>query len=486
MLEQKLSAAFDELRIDDAQRNRLLAWLSVLKAKDFATYEHSLRVGLLGWEIAQFMHLDQKALLYSGLLHDLGKSFVDENSLRKTIGFNEQDMAQMKSHPENGYKVLHGLNDFTAEVIVRHHRFQRNVYPEQLPKFSHDYSVATKTTIDFYARLVALADSYDATSTRTNNKFGSAEKLSPARVKELMFEQNPDQKKLVEELYLAGIFKLDVEQPIEVLQKQQEAYNSIVWDDVQTSRAVRRNVQLACALEPLSNKPNCTTRWQNASQRLKLDYFVAGAINVGDTFEDFALRIIESDIQPLLYDIAYRAQLECIKNRCGGRINQGMLEMLIPIVASEVLNNKEYTVSVDSVLSQAVEVMKRTSRSDVDWLVKMKRLAYDLSGYLDRTVPEHINANNVYEYYHNDLAASEKPTSIAHNQEFVDGFPAIRFIYSYLEENIGKPLQNVVKDAYELCRFEMHKGISAGLTADCVAVALYLLLTHHHKERIVV
>ena len=39
---------------------------------------------------------------------------------------------------------------------------------------------------------------------------------------------------------------------------------------------------LACALEPLSDKSGCTTRHRDISSYQKLEYFVAGAINIGE------------------------------------------------------------------------------------------------------------------------------------------------------------------------------------------------------------
>ncbi|PIZ05396.1 MAG: hypothetical protein COY57_07540, partial [Flavobacteriales bacterium CG_4_10_14_0_8_um_filter_32_5] len=75
-------------------------YLNVLKAKDEATYEHSIRVGLLASRIGRHMHLDEKALFFAGTLHDIGKTLIDPETLQKTEGFDDKDMAEMKKHPE--------------------------------------------------------------------------------------------------------------------------------------------------------------------------------------------------------------------------------------------------------------------------------------------------------------------------------------------------------------------------------------------------
>ena len=74
----------------------------------------------------------------------------------------------------------------------------------------------------------------------------------------------------------------------------------------------------------------------------------------------------------------------------------------MPIVASQILYDKSYGATIDGVLKGAITVMKNTSTQDTLELIKMKRLAYDLSGYTDREVASYENAKNVYEYYFED------------------------------------------------------------------------------------
>jgi len=62
--------------------------------------------------------------------------------------------------------------------------------------------------IDYFARILSIADCYDAMTSRENDKFGEKRKLSPEEAKSRLLEKNPDQKGLIESLYKDGIFNM--------------------------------------------------------------------------------------------------------------------------------------------------------------------------------------------------------------------------------------------------------------------------------------
>jgi HD-GYP domain-containing protein (c-di-GMP phosphodiesterase class II) len=70
-LEQELEASLDRFKVKEQDKESIKNHLSLLKAKDNATYEHSIRVGILAGKIGEYMHLDPKALLFAGTLHKL-------------------------------------------------------------------------------------------------------------------------------------------------------------------------------------------------------------------------------------------------------------------------------------------------------------------------------------------------------------------------------------------------------------------------------
>src|SRR3989344_5559019 len=207
-LEQQFSAACGELSITNTNRALLASFLAPLRNKHLVTrfhYAHSLRVGLLARQIGRFTYHEEKPLFFAGVLHDLGKCQSPIEILGKTDSWNDDDQQTMEAHVLDGYRLLRGRFDVSAEIMLWHHRFQENGYPEKLPPFLHHYNETTQLLIREYGRIVALADVYDALH-RPNSKFTETGKLTSDEIKGKMLELNPDRKKLVLALYKAGIF----------------------------------------------------------------------------------------------------------------------------------------------------------------------------------------------------------------------------------------------------------------------------------------
>lgn len=206
-LEKKLQEVYIVNGIAADKQESINLYLKLLAHKDIQTYSHSIRVGVLASEIGEFLHLDSKALLYAGLLHDVGKALVNIESLTKTEGFGEKDFQEIKHHPDFSYRLLRGIHDFSADIAIRHHQYQTGAYPEELPEYKQPYSRATQVTIDFYAMIISLADFYDAAKNRVNDKHGEKRRLSKEELKSLMFDKHPHFRKLISELYKNKVFE---------------------------------------------------------------------------------------------------------------------------------------------------------------------------------------------------------------------------------------------------------------------------------------
>ncbi|MFA5126548.1 MAG: HD domain-containing protein [Patescibacteria group bacterium] len=208
-LEDRVLADMDELQIGPDKRQAVQIYLDLIKVKHQGSYEHSLRVGLIARQIAKFMGIDEKALLYAGLLHDIGKAAVPISTLAKTEGWTDQDTALVQGHVKKSYELLRDEFDFTAEVVLRHHLSQAKPYPTELPDYLHKYGEDTVGLIKEYGRVLALADVYDALH-RINDKHGVKRALSGQEIYEQMLVLNPDRTELVEQLYGAGVFTRDI------------------------------------------------------------------------------------------------------------------------------------------------------------------------------------------------------------------------------------------------------------------------------------
>jgi HD-GYP domain-containing protein (c-di-GMP phosphodiesterase class II) len=101
------------------------------------------------------------ALRIGALLHDVGKVGIPDAILKKPGKLDDAEFAEMKRHTEIGAKLFAGLRtDFdetAAEIALSHHeRWDGRGYPRGL----------AGEAIPLFARIVAVADVFDALSSR--------------------------------------------------------------------------------------------------------------------------------------------------------------------------------------------------------------------------------------------------------------------------------------------------------------------------------
>ena len=135
-------------------------FISFIDAKDPYTRGHSRRVAMYAAEIAKRMGLPEdevQNICYSGLLHDAGKISVPDAVLNKPGKLTDEERKTIQSHTVAGGKMLKQLSSIKGirETALYHHeRYDGTGYPEGLKG----------EDIPLYARIVGVADSYDAMS----------------------------------------------------------------------------------------------------------------------------------------------------------------------------------------------------------------------------------------------------------------------------------------------------------------------------------
>jgi len=133
---------------------------TALGERDAETRMHSDRVIELSRQLGMHIELDSKELAILALgarLHDIGKIGIPDHVLRKPSRFEQDEWETMRQHPLIGERIVLAIDDECAPLlaaVVRHHHesFDGSGYPDRL----HG------TDIPLYARIVALADHYDA------------------------------------------------------------------------------------------------------------------------------------------------------------------------------------------------------------------------------------------------------------------------------------------------------------------------------------
>ena len=140
---------------------------SALDAKDPYTHGHSLRVTLYSIILARNLNVPEnqlEAIETAGLLHDIGKIAIPSAILCKPGKLTDDEFVIMKSHPVNSEKLIRSikrLHEVSPGVKHHHERWDGRGYPDNL----------AGENIPFSARVIAIADTYDAmTSTRSYRK----------------------------------------------------------------------------------------------------------------------------------------------------------------------------------------------------------------------------------------------------------------------------------------------------------------------------
>ena len=133
-----------------------------IDAKDTYTNGHSSRVADYSKEIAKRYGYDTKrqdAIYMMGLLHDVGKIGVPDAVINKPGRLNDEEYEMIKTHPVMGAKILSKIEEMPKLVTGarwHHERYDGKGYPDALKG----------DEIPEEARIIAVADSYDAMTSR--------------------------------------------------------------------------------------------------------------------------------------------------------------------------------------------------------------------------------------------------------------------------------------------------------------------------------
>ncbi len=133
-----------------------------IEAKDIYTRGHSDRVAAFSVLIGQKLGLsdkDLRTLQIGGLFHDVGKIGVPDSILQKEGKLTDDEYSQIKQHPNIGVHILSNATIFEDILpIVEHHheKYDGTGYPGKL----------AGEDIPYLARIAAIADSFDAMSSR--------------------------------------------------------------------------------------------------------------------------------------------------------------------------------------------------------------------------------------------------------------------------------------------------------------------------------
>ncbi len=133
----------------------------VIESADNYTQSHSHRVSMIAEMIAKQMKLnefDVENIRVAALLHDLGKVGVSEAVLQKVTELTAQERISLRRHTWLAVNMLEPLGETVGDIlpIILHHHEKYD---------GSGYYKAAQEDIPLGARIIAVADVYDALTT---------------------------------------------------------------------------------------------------------------------------------------------------------------------------------------------------------------------------------------------------------------------------------------------------------------------------------
>ena len=153
--------------VDQVMDNQLsITGLTTLREYDEYTFTHSVNVCIFAVALGKRLGLDRLQLYDLGLaalLHDIGKARLDTAILNKATSLDDQEWRAMQMHPWLGTLTLFKMREgedlpYRAILAAHEHHMKADLsgYPRPV----------RPRRLGLFTRLVAVADGYDAATTR--------------------------------------------------------------------------------------------------------------------------------------------------------------------------------------------------------------------------------------------------------------------------------------------------------------------------------
>jgi HD-GYP domain-containing protein (c-di-GMP phosphodiesterase class II) len=170
----------DDIRamLDDLLTVDVLDGLNAIKIHADYLFQHSIDVTIAALMIGKQLKLDARELRMLALgclMHDTGKTLIDQSIIQKPGKLTRSEWAKVKTHPQLGYLMLRASgapHDLLAHhVAFQHHERQDGQgYPRKLLGLNRVYRVRRNRyqsgQILLIAEIAAVANVYEALATR--------------------------------------------------------------------------------------------------------------------------------------------------------------------------------------------------------------------------------------------------------------------------------------------------------------------------------
>ena len=148
-------------QLEQSYEASLIMLANAIEVRDPYTRGHVERVMNYALSVTEYLvwnPAEIKVIRFGSILHDIGKINISETILKKDGPLNNDEWREMKKHPVYGVELISGIHYLAPAIPViqnHHERWDGSGYPAGL----------CEEEIPLSARIVAVADSFDAMTT---------------------------------------------------------------------------------------------------------------------------------------------------------------------------------------------------------------------------------------------------------------------------------------------------------------------------------
>ncbi len=139
-------------------KSEIFTYLGFLESFDEGTFTHSNNVSLLCNIFGRWLGFNAQELeniTVAGIVHDIGKTQVNQEILNKPSKLTPEEFEEIKKHTVLGYRIIEHQempNEIKLAALMHHEKIDGSGYP----------TGAKDEQINKYAKIVAICDIYDA------------------------------------------------------------------------------------------------------------------------------------------------------------------------------------------------------------------------------------------------------------------------------------------------------------------------------------
>lgn len=242
---------------------------------------------------------------------------------------------------------------------------------------------------------------------------------------------------------------------------------------VLNARQITNLVTKAFTLEALTDKPGCTTRYEDLPGKSLYDFVLAG-INCAPYLGLLADDIASAKDVPVFshFPAALKASNQ---HKSAKFVNHGLLEIMFPAVYARSIQADQSLV-VDELLM----IIKRPIKQDAQSILQARAISFATSTKTHKSAfdyDEYVKLDSVWEFY--KLMMTDFGPDTSHHQwsvHYNDGLPILRMFLDAYEQS-GEVIKTT-KQAFTNIR-QQYPHIKIGIIADMCAAAIFLWLSYH-------